>query len=100
MRVARLWAVASLSVLSLTVACGGGSETPPATSAEPTAVAGPKVDEGTAGNINGKIVYEGAAPKNELIKMNSDQVCMREAKGSAQMQETILVGEGNTLQNV
>jgi plastocyanin len=79
-------------------ACGGGgTEAPPA---EPAAApAGPAVDEATAGNITGKIVLEGAAPKNEPIRMNADQVCMREAPG-AQMQETFVVGEGGALQNV
>jgi len=87
-----------LLVTVFAAACGGGSQ-PPSESAAPEAPAASAVDESTAGHITGKVVLEGAAPKNDVIKMSSDPVCMREAKG-AQTQEFFIVGEGGALQNV
>ena len=84
------------------VACGGGSQSaPPASSAAPAgAPSGQKVDPATAGDVKGGVVIDGAAPKNEAIKMNADPVCLKEAKG-AQAQETYAVGEdGKALGNV
>jgi plastocyanin len=98
-RFVRFFALAGTVTIA---ACGGGGGgTTPATESAPADVVAPaaaKVDEATAGNINGKVVLEGAAPKNEVIKMNADPVCMREAKGT-QTQETF-VGEGGALGNV
>ena len=90
---------ACVSAIAAAAACGGGSE--PAQTSQPPAQVAPteKVDESKAGNVTGKVTLDGAAPKNEPIKMNSDQVCMREASG-AQAQETFVVGDGGTLQNV
>jgi plastocyanin len=89
-----------VGALILAGACGGGSQ-PASQSAQqsPTAAPAARVDEATAGNVTGRVVLEGTAPRNEPIKMNSDPVCMREVKG-AQAQETFMVGEGGALQNV
>jgi len=100
MRSGLAWAFAIVAALSVG-ACGGGQSGTSSESAKPEVVAPPAaaIDEGSAGNINGKVVLEGTAPKNEVIRMNADPVCMREAKGP-QTQETFLVGDGGTLQNV
>ncbi len=100
MRLTTMWVLVALLVTGL-AACGGGSQQAPSQSAGPSAPAGgaAPVDESTAGNINGKIVLEGTAPKNDPIKMNADPVCLREAKG-AQAQEFFMVGEAGALQNV
>ena len=88
------------SILVLTLACGGGSTTPPESATPAAAPAGAMtVNEATAGNINGKIVLEGTAPPADVIKMNADPVCMREAKGNTQS-ETFIVGDGGALANV
>jgi plastocyanin len=87
------------AVLALAVACGGGQPEAPAAGTPAAAPAGTRVDAATAGGVTGRIVLEGTAPANEVIKMNSDPVCLREAKG-AQTQQTFLVGEGGALQNV
>src|SRR6266700_1092034 len=64
------------------------------------AAAGQKVATATAGNVTGTVTLDGTAPKNELIKMNADPVCLRQAKGP-QSQETYMVGgDGKSLANV
>jgi plastocyanin len=99
MRSPNLQVVVSLFVLALAVACGGG-QTPSTETAAPAAAPGAvPVDAATAGGLTGKVILEGAAPKNEPIKMNSDPVCLREAKGP-QSQETFTVGDGGALANV
>lgn len=90
----------ALFMLVIAVACGGGSEPQtPATSAEPSAPAEAPLDPATAGNVTGTVVLDGAAPKAAVIRMNSDPVCMREAKGP-QTTEFFVVGDGGALANV
>ena len=90
--------VSTLAASIAIAGCGGQKQEAPSTSAEPSAPAA-AVDPATAGNVTGKVVLEGGAPKNVAIKMNSDPVCMRESKGP-QTQEYFLVAEGGALQNV
>jgi hypothetical protein len=50
--------------------------------------------------VKGTVVLDGAAPKNEAIKMNADPVCVKENK-NPQFQETYMVGsDGKSLANV
>jgi plastocyanin len=89
--------------LAATIACGGSQETSNK-SAEPSSPAatpaGQRVDTATAGSIKGVVTLDGAAPKNEAIKMNADPVCVRENK-TPQFQETYLVGsDGKSFANV
>jgi plastocyanin len=86
-------------------ACGGGNQETSSTSATPSSPAGAsggqKVDTATAGDVTGTVALEGMAPKNEAIRMNADPVCVKEAGGAAQAQETFVVGsDGKTLGNV
>ena len=74
------------------------------TSSEPSSPAatpsGLKVDTATAGNVKGMVTLDGAAPKNEPIKMNADPVCVKQNK-TPQIQETYIVGgDGKSLGNV
>jgi plastocyanin len=81
------------------VACGGGGgqETASIPAAAPGAV---KIDPATTGDIKGMVMLEGVAPKNDVIKMNADPVCLKQTKGD-QTQETYLVGgDGKSLANV
>jgi len=88
----------ALSLMLIAAGCGGGEQAPTTSTApgEPTA---PPVDEATAGNITGKIMLEGPAPKNEPIKMNADPGCVKVNQGP-QFQETYMVGSAGELQNV
>jgi hypothetical protein len=100
MRSKRIVAFASVAALALSVACGGREEAP-SKSAEPGTSSGGAVavDESKAGSIKGKVTLEGTPPPNEVIKMNSDPVCMKEVKGT-QTQEYFIVGDDGTLANV
>jgi hypothetical protein len=86
-----------------TLACGGGQETS-SKSAEPSspsaAPSGQKVDTATAGDVKGVVNVDGALPKNDVIKMNADPVCMKEAKGTAASEAYIVSDDGKTLGNV
>lgn len=87
----------ALCISGIAGACGGPSqETAPATTNQPAAA---PVAVATAGNISGKVVLEGTAPKNALIKMDADPACASAAK-TPQMQETFMVGEAGGFQNV
>lgn len=54
-----------------------------------------KVDAGTAGTINGKVLFDGAAPENPVIKMLSDPAC-----GKTDTRADSYVVDNGTLQNV
>jgi plastocyanin len=95
--------VLGVALAATLTACGGSKETS-STSSEPSSPggtpSGQKVDAATAGDVKGTVTLDGAAPKNEAIKMNADPVCMREAKGP-QFQETYVLGDdGKSLGNV
>src|SRR3954447_12756013 len=103
MRLRNAWVGMLGMSLAATIACGGGQETsnkaadPSSPAATP---AGQRVDTANAGSVKGVVTLDGAAPKNEAIKMNADPVCIREAKGT-QTQETYMVGsDGKSLANV
>jgi plastocyanin len=104
MRLRNAWvSLVGITLAATVMACGGSQETsnksaePSSPSATP---AGQKVDTATVGDVKGVATLDGAAPKNEAIKMNADPVCMREAKGT-QTQETYVVGsDGKSLGNV
>jgi plastocyanin len=105
MRLRNAWVgMVGIALAATMIACGGGSQETSNKSAEPSSPsatpAGQKVDTATAGDVKGVATLDGAAPKNETIKMNADPVCMREAKGP-QTQETYMVGsDGKSLANV
>jgi plastocyanin len=93
-----------LALALATVACGGGEAPKPAdTTAAPAAAAGGgggKVDPATAGDVKGAVTLDGAAPKNDAIKMNADPVCVKQ-NSTPQFQETYTVGaDGKSLANV
>src|ERR1700722_1221136 len=69
-----------LTCAASVIACGGGGgqETSSIPAAAPGAV---KVDPATAGDIKGTVTLEGMAPKNDIIKMNADPVCLKQTKG-------------------
>ena len=93
----RVAVVPGLVLLStLLVGCGGGTSenAAPATSAPITN----PVDPATAGNMSGKVTFEGTPPKVATFRMDSDPNCGQ--PGTTASDETVLVGEGGALQNV
>src|SRR5215467_12150010 len=104
MRLRNTWVGLLGIALATTLACGGGSQETSSTAAKPespsAAPAGQKVDTATAGDVKGVPMLDGAAPKNEPIKMNADPVCVKE-NTTPQFQETYEVGsDGKSLANV
>ncbi|HKT80392.1 MAG TPA: carboxypeptidase regulatory-like domain-containing protein [Vicinamibacterales bacterium] len=104
MRERNVWVYALGFALSVSLAACGGSQETSSTSAGAGAPAGApagmKVDTATAGSVTGSVVVDGVLPKNQVIKMNADPVCMKEATGE-QLQETYMVGsDGKTLGDV
>jgi plastocyanin len=104
MRLRSAWVGVLGVALAGTIACGGGSKDASSSSADASSPSGTpsgeKVDTAKAGSVKGGVMLDGAAPKNEGIKMNADPVCVRENK-SPQFQEAYTVGDdGKALANV
>jgi plastocyanin len=87
--------VSTMAAALVAAGCGGGSQTPPAQSPPPDAR---RVDESKAGNVSGRVTYEGPAPENRILKADSDPACAREHPNGLSI-ETIVVNNG-ALQNV
>ena len=79
-------------------ACGGdSSDSPDAASAPPAPLTSP-VDLATAGNIVGRITFDGPAPQPAVVRMDSDPNCVD--SGVTVTDETMVVGDDGALQNV
>src|SRR4051812_46786020 len=89
-------ALACVAVAAL-AACSGSDASKSAKPSSPAAAPGAtKVDAATAGTIAGKVVFEGTAPANPVIRMSSDPAC-----GSGEVHgESYLLDSGGTLENV
>src|SRR3954467_11641002 len=103
MRLRNTWVGLLGVALATTLACGGSQETS-STSAKPDSPSGTpsgkRADAATAGDVKGVAMLDGAAPKNEAIKMNADPVCVKQ-NSSPQAQETYMVSsDGKSLGNV
>ena len=89
----------SVMVTALAVgatACGGGSSDSTAEGPPPPTVS--PVDAATAGNVTGRITFEGAAPTSNVIRMDSDPNCVQ--PGATVTDELVVIGDGGALQNV
>ncbi len=88
---------AAAALLAAVLALGGcGGTQQDAAPAAPAALANP-VDPATAGNIAGRILFEGTPPKPTPIKMGSDPYC---DKQGAAVTETVVVNGDGGLKNV
>jgi len=77
-------------------ACGGGA--PEQTAPAATAPIASPVDAATAGNVAGRVTFDGMPPTPAVVRMDSDPNCV--SQGAAATDETVLVGSGGGLQNV
>src|SRR5712671_4098978 len=95
MRVRNIWiGMLAVALAASITACGGKKDDLDSDTGGAAATGGgPKVDAATAGNIEGVVSFEGAAPKNEPIRMNADPVCVK-ANPTPQTQETYMVADG------
>jgi hypothetical protein len=82
--------------LALMLSACGGEQKQAAPAAPPPDAK--KVDTATAGAITGRVMFDGVAPQNPLMKMASDPVCAR-ANTDGTTLETVLVSNGG-LDNV
>ena len=89
---------AALALAVLASACGGGGGQQSAAPAPAPAPVESPVDPATAGSVTGKITFMGTAPAPQPIRMNSDPNCGKQ--GGANTTESLVVGEGGSLQNV
>ena len=74
MFIAKLRSCAAAAFL-LSAACGGGPDKQSAPAGPPPGAQ--RVDPARAGQVSGRVIFEGAPPENELVKMASDAACMR-----------------------
>ena len=95
----RLLGLSTLSLGLMLVGCGGGekaaekpAEAPAAAPAAPAAAD----DPATAGEITGKISFEGAKPKMAAIRMDAVPACGKEPT----FVEEVVVNDNGTLRNV
>ena len=89
---------AGLMVVTLGVgaaACGGGSSD---AGSEPPAPLVSPVDAATAGNIVGRIAFEGPPPQAAVVRMDSDPNCVR--PGATVTDEAVVVADDGAVQNV
>src|SRR5688572_11319893 len=87
---AAMLAAGVLAVGVLAASCGGGSE-----SEAPAAPAAPvvnPVDPATAGNVSGRVSFEGTAPVAAAVRMDSDPNCT--PRGSGGTDESVVVANG------
>jgi plastocyanin len=85
-----------LAIAATTIACGGGTSQEPAR--ETSAPIANPVDPATAGNVAGRVTFEGTPPKLAAVRMESDPNCVQ--PGASTADESVVVGEGGALQNV
>ena len=76
-------------------ACGGGSSD--SDSVPPAPLTSP-VDAATAGNIVGRIAFEGPPPQAAVVSVDSDPNCVQ--PGTTFTDEALVVGDDGALQNV
>ncbi|HYT69525.1 MAG TPA: hypothetical protein VEL51_24110 [Vicinamibacterales bacterium] len=89
-------ALACGAFLAGLAACGGSDSSKSANPSSPAAAPdAKKVDSSTAANITGKVLLEGKAPENPVIRMTSDPAC-----GTGEARAESYVVDDGALQNV
>jgi plastocyanin len=85
----------------LLVSCGGTSQSPAPASSGASGPAGAPagIDPATAGNVTGKVTFEGTPPAPQPIKLSSDPYCQTANPGGLTV-ETQVVGPGGSVGNV
>jgi hypothetical protein len=58
------------------------------------------VDPARVGTITGQVLFEGTPPPSEVIRLDADPKCATLAAGEERRTEYIVLGQGNTIQNV
>ncbi len=58
------------------------------------------VDPATVGVVTGRVILTGTPPPSEVIRLDGDPKCVGLTQGQERRTETIVMGQGNSLQNV
>ena len=85
---------ASISLLTIALACGGDTSTPAG------APVGPAVDPATAGTVTAVVKFEGAAPTPQMQRLEGDPKCVTENGAPERADESLVIGDNQALQNV
>jgi plastocyanin len=85
-----------LVLIATGLLAGCSSPTPTATPAEVTAAP----DPGSVGTVTGRVTVDGTVPAPAIIRLDADPKCAAMVGGGQRADESIVIGEGNTLQNV
>jgi plastocyanin len=85
---------AALLLAAAVAACSGSSSTPPAASPAPS------VDPATVATISGQVLLDGPAPQADVIRLDGDPKCVTLLQGEERRTEYVVMGTGNSLQNV
>src|SRR5213078_1498002 len=89
-------ALACVALAGVIAACGGSDSSKNPQPASPKAAPDAKrVDSATAATVKGKVLFEGTAPENAVIKMSSDSAC-----GAAETRGESYVVDNGGLKNV
>ncbi len=97
MRHRTFWILVSLAAIA--AACNSRSDVPPVSIVPEGGGAGANAVGATGtSTVSGTIMLEGTAPAAEIIRMNSDPVCVKEATNTET--EYYVVGDGGGLGNV
>ena len=83
-----------LILLVGSLACGGSTPAPP------PAAAGPAVDPAIAAALSVTVTFEGPAPAPVMMRLDGDPKCVAENGAGERADESILLGNGQALQNV
>jgi plastocyanin len=92
----RQWVSAlAMALALLATGCKGSEPAPPTQAVNPDAK---RVDESKAGSVTGKVAYEGPAPENRVVKVDSDPTCVSVHPNGLPL-NTVMVNNG-ALENV
>jgi plastocyanin len=97
MQVSKLRLLAVQVVVAALFAAGCGGSAPAPVAQTPPADA-KRVDASKAGNVSGRVTFEGVVPESVLVKLDSDPACAREHPNGLKL-DTVLVTNGG-LDNV
>lgn len=91
---------ATLAIMLILYACGGGEKPTETSEQKPAETAGPvtQIDPATAATISGKVSFEGEKPKPRQIRMDAEAACAALHKEPVYAQEYMV--NGNNLQYV
>jgi plastocyanin len=90
--------LAPIVAVAFLAACGSKPETAQKSEA-PKPVEYFHVDSATAGQLHGRIVYQGSKPARKVIDMQSDIKCSEEHAGAPAYNEPVVLGKNGGLSN-